>query len=180
MGSESTPTSIPRKVALVLGGGGAKGAYHVGVQKALSDRGYTRFTTIAGTSVGALNAVLFETASPSESREVWMSMADFARRNKNWQKSVAAWAFLSAWALIPMAIYAVTLLPLFIILDDVQQPGFASRHYSVWPIVIGTQAMLLFSWSFNYGATMIIGHKDRVLGHLVKVPFGADLINTLP
>jgi len=46
-----------QNVGLVLSGGGAKGAYEVGVWKALTDVGITdRISVISGTSVGALNA----------------------------------------------------------------------------------------------------------------------------
>jgi NTE family protein len=43
-----------QKFALVLGGGGARGAYQVGAWKALRELGY-RFEAIIGTSVGCLN-----------------------------------------------------------------------------------------------------------------------------
>ncbi|HKL73730.1 MAG TPA: patatin-like phospholipase family protein [Clostridia bacterium] len=42
---------------LVLEGGGAKGAYHVGAVKALYDNGYT-FDGVAGTSIGAINGAI--------------------------------------------------------------------------------------------------------------------------
>ena len=42
------------KVGLVLSGGGAKGAYQVGVCKALAELG-TQVDMIAGASIGALN-----------------------------------------------------------------------------------------------------------------------------
>lgn len=42
---------------LVLEGGGAKGAYHVGAVKALYDNGYT-FDGVAGTSIGAINGAM--------------------------------------------------------------------------------------------------------------------------
>jgi predicted acylesterase/phospholipase RssA len=44
--------------ALVLSGGGAKGAYEAGVVLALFDCGIDKYSTIGGTSVGALNAAL--------------------------------------------------------------------------------------------------------------------------
>ena len=46
---------IPPRVALVLGGGGLKGFAHIGVLRALEERGI-RPTLIAGTSIGALIA----------------------------------------------------------------------------------------------------------------------------
>ncbi|OEJ13885.1 hypothetical protein BFL38_03860 [Brachyspira hampsonii] len=49
-----------RKIGLVLDGGGAKGAYHIGVFKALKKLNMNKYiTAISGASVGALNACLF-------------------------------------------------------------------------------------------------------------------------
>lgn len=55
-----TPTREPaggpaRKIALVLGGGGIKGFAHIGVLKALNERGL-RPSLVAGTSIGAMVA----------------------------------------------------------------------------------------------------------------------------
>lgn len=46
---------IPRKTALVLGGGGLKGFAHIGVMRALQERGITP-AVYAGTSIGSLIA----------------------------------------------------------------------------------------------------------------------------
>lgn len=48
------------KLGLVLGGGGGKGSYQIGVFKALEELGIAKhIQVISGTSVGALNAMLF-------------------------------------------------------------------------------------------------------------------------
>jgi hypothetical protein len=47
-----------KSVAVVLSGGGGKGAYEAGAVLALYDCGLVRFRALAGTSVGALNALL--------------------------------------------------------------------------------------------------------------------------
>ncbi len=63
------------KIGLVLSGGGAKGAYEAGVYKALSAIGATRYIdVIAGTSVGALNAVLFESRGADYSENIWHNL----------------------------------------------------------------------------------------------------------
>ncbi|WP_295451236.1 patatin-like phospholipase family protein [uncultured Thiodictyon sp.] len=49
------------EVGLVLSGGGAKGAYHVGVLKALLEMG-VRINAIAGASIGALNGAVLASA----------------------------------------------------------------------------------------------------------------------
>ncbi|HEY7394931.1 MAG TPA: patatin-like phospholipase family protein [Gemmatimonadaceae bacterium] len=51
--SRSTPA--PRRITLVLGGGGMKGFAHIGVMQALEERGVTP-TAYAGTSIGAMLA----------------------------------------------------------------------------------------------------------------------------
>ena len=61
-------------IGLVLGGGGAKGAYQVGVYKALTELGIAlQIAALSGTSVGALNAVLFECRG-TEAEEVWLGL----------------------------------------------------------------------------------------------------------
>ena len=67
--SRSSPLP-PRRIALVLGGGGMKGFAHIGVMKALEERGITP-TSYAGTSIGALLAA---------ARVGGMSPDDLARR----------------------------------------------------------------------------------------------------
>ncbi|WP_157676501.1 patatin-like phospholipase family protein [Afipia sp. GAS231] len=62
-------------VGLVLGGGGAKGAYQVGCWKALRDSGIVRFGAIAGTSVGALNAVLVAQDEFDRAERIWNNMS---------------------------------------------------------------------------------------------------------
>ena len=49
------------KLGLVLSGGGAKGAYHVGVIKALQEVGI-QIDMISGASIGALNAAVLLSA----------------------------------------------------------------------------------------------------------------------
>lgn len=63
------------KIGLVLSGGGAKGAYEVGVYKALSAMGADAYIdTIAGTSVGALNAVLLDSRGAEYSEKLWSNL----------------------------------------------------------------------------------------------------------
>lgn len=68
------------QLGLVLSGGGAKGAYQVGVLQALQELG-VGVDMVAGTSIGALNgAVLACAPSYAEGverlRELWLSLAD--------------------------------------------------------------------------------------------------------
>ncbi len=57
------PVHLPPKVALVLGGGGLKGFAHIGVLRALEERG-VRPTLVAGTSIGALVAAAYAGGMP--------------------------------------------------------------------------------------------------------------------
>ena len=71
-------------VGLVLSGGGAKGAYEVGVWQALEETGAaSNVTAISGTSVGAINAALFATR-PEAAGTLWLeNMEDVFTLNTN-------------------------------------------------------------------------------------------------
>ncbi len=69
----------PRKKALVLSGGGGRGAYHVGVIEALVEHGWMEDgkgpDIIAGTSIGAINAAALASGlSVAQLREKWLTM----------------------------------------------------------------------------------------------------------
>lgn len=64
---------IPSETALVLGGGGAKGAYEIGVIEALEHLGI-RASSVYGTSIGALNAALYAQGDLSLALSVWDSI----------------------------------------------------------------------------------------------------------
>lgn len=55
--------SLPSKFSLVFGGGGLKGFAHIGVLKALEERG-VRPSVVAGTSIGALIAAAYAGGMP--------------------------------------------------------------------------------------------------------------------
>lgn len=60
----------------VLCGGGGRGAYQVGVWKALVKSGIAeRITGFSGASVGALNAALFATTPAEKAEKVWKSIS---------------------------------------------------------------------------------------------------------
>ncbi len=61
---------LNRSYGLVFEGGGAKGAYEIGVWKALNELG-VRVTAVVGTSVGALNGVLFAQGDFEEGMRIW-------------------------------------------------------------------------------------------------------------
>ena len=88
---------------LVLEGGGAKGAFHVGVLKALFERGYV-FEGIAGTSIGAINGAILAQGDFDDLYDLWYSatpslLFDFDEEmvsrilDKNLNKSVYKYIF---------------------------------------------------------------------------------------
>lgn len=61
-----------KKIGLVFSGGGAKGAYQIGVWQALIDLEIAPLITgISGTSVGAINGVLFAQGDINVGYEIW-------------------------------------------------------------------------------------------------------------
>ena len=69
----------PRTLGLVLSGGGARGAFHVGVyERLLEDPRFTDGPTVlSGTSAGAINAALIAAGrSPRELLQFWKAIGD--------------------------------------------------------------------------------------------------------
>lgn len=65
---------ITKPFGLVLEGGGAKGAYQIGVWKALAEAG-VQLEAVAGTSVGALNGALICMGDIENACEVWENIS---------------------------------------------------------------------------------------------------------
>lgn len=64
------------KLAIVFAGGGGKGAYQIGVWKALKEFGVDRnIGAISGTSVGALNAAAFVQGDYELAERIWMNIS---------------------------------------------------------------------------------------------------------
>lgn len=61
---------VPSETALVLGGGGAKGAYEVGAIAALDELGI-KACSVFGTSVGALHAAMYAQGSMDAAAALW-------------------------------------------------------------------------------------------------------------
>ena len=69
------PEEKPIRRAVALGGGGAKGAYQIGVWQAFRELGMD-FHVVTGTSVGALNGALMAQGSYAEAVEMWENMSN--------------------------------------------------------------------------------------------------------
>ncbi|MBQ5441313.1 MAG: patatin-like phospholipase family protein, partial [Firmicutes bacterium] len=62
-----------RKTALVLGGGGSRGAYEIGVWQALKELGI-RIDMVYGTSVGAINAAMVAQGDLDLTASLWKEL----------------------------------------------------------------------------------------------------------
>lgn len=78
-----------KKYALVLEGGGARGAYQVGSIRALSEFGY-EFDTVVGTSIGAINAAFIAQGDIDKLEELWntLSFQDLMNINNEFGESL--------------------------------------------------------------------------------------------
>ncbi|SHF16032.1 patatin-like phospholipase family protein [Clostridium fallax] len=64
------------KLGLVLAGGGGRGAYQIGVWEALKELGVDKYIEgVSGTSIGALNAILFLQGDIDIAKEAWMDIS---------------------------------------------------------------------------------------------------------
>lgn len=62
-------------LALVLCGGGGKGAFQIGMWKAMEEVGiYSKIKAVSGSSIGALNAVLFALGDFEQAKKIWYSI----------------------------------------------------------------------------------------------------------
>lgn len=98
------------KRALVLSGGGSKGAYSVGVVKALFEAG-RQYDVVAGVSVGALigaNIAMFppeqQAAGYSNLERVWTQEV---KNNKSIYKNWAPWILTYLWSFWKGGIYSM-------------------------------------------------------------------------
>ncbi len=62
-----------KKTALVLGGGGSRGAYEIGVWQALKALGI-RIDMVYGTSVGAINAAMVAQGDIDLTADLWKEL----------------------------------------------------------------------------------------------------------
>ena len=73
---EAEPEPPARKIALILSGGGAKGAFQVGAEKyAREVKGY-HWDIIAGVSVGAMNGAMLSMHRYARLMEIWDHISD--------------------------------------------------------------------------------------------------------
>ena len=63
------------KIGLVLGGGGAKGAYQAGALKAMKEANLIKnITYVSANSIGTINALMFMSDKIDESYDIWLKI----------------------------------------------------------------------------------------------------------
>lgn len=79
------------KRAIVLGGGGSRGAYQLGFWRALREAGIS-YDLVIGTSIGSINAALMATNSYDVASELWeqIKVTDIMRDGINLEYSIEA------------------------------------------------------------------------------------------
>ena len=98
-----------RKTAIVLSGGGAKGAYQAGFLRAAIERGFSP-DIVTGTSVGAINAAAFMQGDLALAEGIYNDLSpetvwgDEAPQNKI-VHTIKAGAFLARWIVDQIAKY---------------------------------------------------------------------------
>ena len=86
-----------KKTALVLSGGGALGAYEIGVWKALIKLGY-EFNIATGTSVGALNAIMVVQKDFKKAYNIWRNISFADIYEEKIDKNISAVALYKKYA----------------------------------------------------------------------------------
>jgi predicted acylesterase/phospholipase RssA len=151
MGTGFIPREYLRagRIGLVLCGGGFKGAYQIGAWKALRELGVTRLSAIAGTSVGALNAVLIANGDSAAAEEVWVKTAFMRWFPRSVKKYLLAYALLLgpfALSLIFCASLAVPVeVALWRALADRRWNGHFAPHQLSRPEILLWDVMI-FCW----------------------------------
>jgi|SRR5579864_679955 len=150
------------RIGLVLGGGGAKGAYEVGVYKALWELGIRHFHAIAGTSIGALNAILFASKTPDESAQIWRSMAVPIERSITFNQTVFAIVSYVLLVALPFCLVPISLLITLWVghgldLDEsISDPGRWCCHFLITTSVMGVAQTGMSRWREKRAPTVLI------------------------
>ncbi len=104
-----------KKLGLVFSGGGGKGAYEIGVWKALKQYGVDdNVKAVAGTSVGGLNGALFVADDFQAAEQLWLDIAPskvLTLKQEDIAKAVANIALASAFpGVLPKALLTLSTL----------------------------------------------------------------------
>lgn len=155
---------INKKVGLVLSGGGAKGAYQVGVIKALCEM-HIEVDMIAGASIGALNGALLAAAPGLE---------EGARRLETLWNDLAINSPLKTQSIIPP--YILMLLANGLQLTGVAPLNLLLKSLKIEDLPIVGPLLSEFFGSLNAGVYSdfpLVQHMNKYMSH-------SDLMNGLP
>lgn len=96
---------MKNKIGLVLGGGGAKGAYQVGVLKALNEyKLLKKIDCISATSIGALNSMKVLEKDIEGASDIWSNMnKDIALSKSSWTSKIRTKSIFSRDGFIKLA-----------------------------------------------------------------------------
>ena len=83
------------KRGIVLSGGGTKGAYEVGVWRALNELGID-YQIVTGTSIGSINGALMAMQDYERSEKMWLGMQMGDLMNENYQRGHTVQGFLKS------------------------------------------------------------------------------------
>lgn len=94
-----------QKIGLVLGGGGGKGAYQIGVWKALKEYKVDKYINyLSGTSIGSLNSLLFLTGDLENATNIWENITrEVALTKKSFKDMVSKKSLYSRQGFIELA-----------------------------------------------------------------------------
>jgi predicted acylesterase/phospholipase RssA len=147
-----------KRVGLVLGGGGAKGAYQIGVWKALREKGFAKFDVIAGTSVGALNGALVANGDVAAAERVWREI-EFPR----WEPRLIG-MLVTAYAVLfgPLIVAALSL-----VLGVIVELTSGDAGLAWWLSVVSLYSAVT---SLGIGSWVIIFASQRKPFILIEAP----------
>jgi predicted acylesterase/phospholipase RssA len=197
-----------RPIALVLAGGGFKGAYQIGVLKALRKLGVDRFSAIAGTSAGALNAILVAADELDKAETVWREANMMQWSPRSWGVYLLAYclllipyvvAFVAYGVLVSMFSILGSRLPIYMLLlalilaftieekmSRVSKSGerYAGRSLRVWLKVFRTSVFVGVFAAFGYWigrglATELMRAKYGLIGTAVFVQYAASFAGSV-
>lgn len=150
------------RVALVLSGGGALGAYQAGAYAALERRG-VRPNWIAGTAIGAVNAAIIAGNPPheraSQLRRFWQEVG---RRTRRRWRSVGAWATARAWP--PFRRRRAVFDPLEADVDTAELRRLIGEVVDFDRVNSGTLRVVLGATNLATGAETVFDNDRLVLG----------------
>jgi hypothetical protein len=137
-----------KRIGLVLGGGGAKGAYQAGCLQALQSLGIRRFHVVSGTSVGALNGAGAAAFKIHEMGGLWEEIS-----------------FSKVLGLSPRVVF-------YLVFEIIAQLLISlSRDPGIWMIslFLAGGALAILFWDINWAIFIWIALSVYTAMHLSKI-----------